>query len=65
MECAEEGRRGRKVLFAVFRHLALIWGPRAPSELVRDQVVLGIMEGQSEGEGEGGRRLLSRGLIGC
>jgi len=39
------------VLFAVFRHLALIWGPRAPSELVRDQVVLGIMEGQSEGRG--------------
>lgn len=61
-EYAEEGRCGRKVLFAVFRHLVLIWGPRALSEPVRDQVMLGIMEGQSEVEGEGGRRLLSHGL---
>ena len=52
-ECAEEGRCGWKVLFAVFRRLALNWGPRAPSEPVRDQVVLGIMEGQSEGRGKG------------
>ena len=55
MEWAE-GRCDWKVLFAVFRHLALNWGPRAPSEPVRDYVVLGIMEGQSEGEGEGSVR---------